>query len=239
METQATFKVWRTLAQRSCAQATLLALDGRRDEAIATLAPMLEAGRKLQPSSRTLVRPTIGIVIERMCVETAGIVLDLGSVSAAARARLAAALGAENSAAMARRLILVEYAQFAPTFFKAKLGDTLAPSKGIGPVVRGPLNLLGGLFVNPNATINLLGQHVFELAALAEARQLGKFSVRQQGFGDTELRRPGMKNLFGRHMVSMATSAYTKVLDSHWKTADLREALRQRLTVQSPAAATR
>ena len=174
-----------------------------------------------------------------MCVETAGIVLDQGPVAAAARARLAAALGAENSAALARRMILVEYLHFVPMFFRTKLGDHFASGRSIGPVVRAPLNLLGGLFFNPNATINLYGQHVFELAALAEARELGKFSVRQQGFDDTELRRPGMKNLFGRLMINMATPAYGKVLDSHWKTADLREALRQRLIVQSLAATTR
>jgi hypothetical protein len=46
---------------------------------------------------------------------------------------------------------------------------------------------------------------------------------------DTLLTQPGMKNVGGRLMLSMAVPAYSKVVESHWKTADLRTALRVRL----------
>ena len=223
------FQVWRTLSQRACGFATLQALDGRGDDAIATLLPMLEAGIKLQPSSRTLVRSMVGVVVERMCLETCGIVLDLAPVSAATSARLRAALGPDNAAALARRLILIEYAQFAPVLSTMKLGDQATYQGERLPFLRRPLNLLSGLLLNPNATTNRYGQHIFELAALAEARELGRFTVQSQGFENALWHKSGPKNLGGRLMLNLAVPAYQKVVESHWATADLRTGLRQRL----------
>ena len=223
------FQVWRTLAQRTCAQATLQALDGHGDDAISTLLPMLEAGRRLQPSSRTLVRTMIGIVIERMCVETAGIVLDQAPASAATRARLAAALSGENAPALARRLILVEYAQFAPSISSMKLGDLVTYNGERLPILRRPLNLFSRILINPNATINLYGSYLYELAALAETRELGKFAVRSKDFGNQLQHLSGMKNLGGRLLLNMAVPAYQKVVESFWQTNDVRETLRKRL----------
>jgi len=86
------FHPFRAMSQNGCAVAGLLAIDGRGDEAIDVLIPLIQVGRKIQPSARTLVRLMIGIVIERMTLETAGFVLDTTTVSPAARARLARAL---------------------------------------------------------------------------------------------------------------------------------------------------
>jgi hypothetical protein len=224
------FQVWRTLSQRTCAIATLLALDGRGDEAVALLAPQLEVSRRLQLSSRTLVRTMVAVVVERMTLETAAIVLDRPPVSAASRARLTAALAHENGPALARRLLLIEYVVFAPYSRSLKLGDMIASTRGLSSFpLRRPLNLLSRLFYNPIATTNLYGDRSRELADLAEARELGKFAVRSQELFDTLLTQPGMKNVGGRLMLSMAVPAYSKVVESHWKTADLRTALRVRL----------
>ena len=224
------FQPWRTLSQRTCAAATLLALDGHGDEAIALLVPLLEVSRKLQLSSRTLVRTMIALAVERMTLETAGLVLDRTPVSAASRARLTAALANENAPALARRLLLVEYVLFAP-LNRMKLGDSIAGTWGNEKfILRRPLNFLSALFLNPIATTNIYGDRVRELADLAEARELGKFAVRSQDFGNILLKEPGMKNVGGRLMLTMAVPAYSKILESHWKTADLRVALRTRLT---------
>jgi hypothetical protein len=224
-----TFQVWRTLSQRTCAQATLQALDGQGDEAIATLVPLLEVSRKLQLSSRSLVRTMVAVFVERLTLETAGIVLDHTPVSAASRARLAAALANENAPALARRLLLVEYVVFAPNTMRVKLGDNLAATRGSNFILRRPLNFLSALFFNPVATTNVYGDRIRELADLAETRELGKFSVRCQDFGNIAWRQAGMKNVGGRLMLSMAVPSFDKVLASHWKTADLRAALRQRV----------
>ena len=221
---------WRTLAQRACATATLLALDGHGDEALALLVPLLEVSRKLQLSSRTLVRTMIAVVVERMTIETVGLVLDRTPVSAASRARLTVALGHENAPALARRLPLAEYVTFTPVFNRMKLGDSIAATWGNEKtLLRRPLNFLSALFLNPIATTNIYGDRVRELADLAEARELGKFAVRSQDFGNILMREPGMKNVGGRLILSMAVPAYSKILESHWKTADLRITLRTRL----------
>lgn len=223
------FQPWRVLAQRTCAIATLQAIDGHGDEAIATLVPLLEVSRRLQLSSRTLVRTMIAVVVERMCLETAGIILDRTPVSAASRARLGAALDGENAPALARRLILVEYVHFAPLLSHMRFGNFYNLAMERPSALRGPLNLISTLLLNPIATINLYGDHARELADLAEARELGKFAVRSKGFFDPLLMKPSMKNLGGRLAINMATPSLEKVVDSHWKTFDAREALRKRL----------
>ena len=111
-----------------------------------------------------------------------------------------------------------------------KLGDQMAVTRGTPNfLLRRPFNFLSALFFNPIATTNLYGDRVRELADLAEAREIGKFTVRSQDFGNLLLRQPGMKNVGGRLMLLMAVPSYNKVLESHWKTADLRVAMRDRL----------
>ncbi|HVU24788.1 MAG TPA: hypothetical protein VHE13_11750 [Opitutus sp.] len=227
------FQAWRALSQHTCAIATLQALDGHGDDAVATLLPMLELGRKLQPSARTLVRAMIGVVIERMCLETAGIILDHAAVSPARRAALAAALAGDNAPAGARRLLLIEYAQLAPALNPMRVGTLVTDDASWTRIFRRPLDLVSSLFFNPNATANLYGRQVFELAALAEARELGQFAVRTRTFDRALSHGIGMKNVGGRLILQMTTPAYGKVVESYWQTADLRAALRSRL---APAA---
>lgn len=223
------FDVWRTLSQRGCAIATLQAIDGHGDEALATLRPLVEAARKMQTSSRTLVRFMIAVVVQKMAVDTAAIVLDVAPVGAEARAQFAAALAGRNPAAGARRILLMEYATFSPMIGAMRLGDHYAMTHGGGGVLRRPLNFLSALLINPNATTNLYGGVVFELAALAEARELGKVAVRSKGFSAEPLERGGMKNLGGRLMLVMAVPAYDKVLESYWKLDDACTAVVKRL----------
>lgn len=228
------FQPWRTLSQRACATATLLALDGRGDEAIALLVPQLEVSRKLQLSSRTLVRTMIAEVVERLTLQTAALVLDRTPVSAASHARLTTALANENGPALARRMLLMEYVQFSPSFIRMKLGDHLAATWGNEKtLLRRPLNFLSALFFNPIATTNLHGDHVRELAELAATRDLGKINARSQDFGDILMKEPGMKNVGGRLVLSMAVPAYSKIIEGHWKAADLRVELRARLAASN------
>jgi hypothetical protein len=226
------FLPWRTLSKHTCALATLLALDGHGDEAIDLLVPQLEVSRKLQLSSRTLVRTMIAVVVERVTLQTAALVLDWTTVSPASRTRLAAALANENASALARRLLLIDYALFAPLSSRMKLGNHLAATWGNEKtLLRRPLNLLSALFFNPIATTNIYGDHMRELAELAEARELGKFAMRSQDFDNFLLKEPGMKNVGGRLMLTMAVPAFDKILERHWKTTDLRVELRTRLAV--------
>jgi hypothetical protein len=223
------FQPWRALSYHACGIATLQALNGHGDDAIATLLPLLEVSRKLQPTSRTLVRSLIAEVAERMTLQTTLIVLDHATVSEATRRRLSAVLANENAPAMARRLIMEDFVQFWSSYLTMKLGDAIVPDRGLVSCLHGPLNLLSALFLNPNATVNLYGDHVRELAALAEERDLRQFATRNWSFGDEALLEAGLKNLGGRLMVNRAVPAYDKALEMHWKVADLRAAVRQRL----------
>lgn len=168
------FQVWRTLSKHTCAVAMLWALDGRGDEAIALLVPQLEVSRKLQLSSRTLVRTMIAVVVERVTLQTAALVLDQKPVSAASHARLTAALANENGPDLAHRMLLIEYFRFAPYVNSMNLGDHLAGTWGNEKtMLRRPLNFLSALFFNPIATTNIYGDHLRELAKLAAASDLG------------------------------------------------------------------
>jgi hypothetical protein len=224
------FDVWRFLSQRTCAIASLQALDGRGDEAVATLLPMLEVGRKFETSSRTLVRLMIARVVQKLCYQTAGFILERGNPGAAARARLRAALDGGNGPAGARRIVLIEYAHFMPTLAKLSLTDA-ATAVDVGGASRLPraFNLLTRLVFNPRATTNLYGDHAYELAALAETRDYGGFAVRQQAFTQASFQQGGMKNLGGRLMLNMAIPGYQKIIKTYWDIEDLRLALLGRL----------
>ena len=226
------FQVWRTLSQHSCAIASLQALDGQGDAAIATLLPALQLGRKLQSTSRTLVRSMIGIIIEKMMLQTVAFVLDHTAISPASRAALAAELRIGNGSAGARHLILTEIPMMAAALARetpSVLFGTMAPGNS-SPPTRGLLNALGPFLCNIRATVNLYADHMYELAALAETRQLDRLDAWSNGFIADAYRQRSFKNLGGRWLVLRASPAYTKVLQSYWTTQDLRVTVLARVT---------
>jgi hypothetical protein len=218
------FQVFRTMSQRGCAAASLLAIDGQGDAAIDTLLPVLEVGCKLQPSARTLVRFMIGIVIERLALSTAEFVLAQSNPSPAAKARLAAALErARFGEAGARHMIAVEYALALGGSAGWGLGDWVTAENERLPWLRRPLNLVSPLVYNPRASMNLLGRLNAELADLAARREVGKVGPRSAEFVSRE-GRPRFKNFMGS-MILGWTPAYSKVVDTYWKAEDQRAAL--------------
>ncbi len=224
------FDVWRFMSQRTAAAASLQALDGKGDEAIATLLPMLEVSRKFETSARTLIRLMIARTCQKLCYQTAGFILDRSNPSPAARARLLTALEGGNGAAGARRIVLIEYALFMPALAKLSLTETAA-AVDWGSSRRLPrvLNVFTRIVFNPRATTNLYGDHAYELAGLAEARDLGGFAVRQESFVHASYRQGGMKNLGGRLILNMAVPAYQKVVKTYWDIEDLRLAVLARV----------
>ena len=130
---------------------------------------------------------------------------------------------------MARRLVQIEYAQFAPRFGHLRLGELLMLGREGGGVVRPLLNFLSGFAINPNATINLYGRFVEELAGHAERRELGKLAAARAALHRQFRGEVRMKNLGGRLVVWISTPAYDRIVGSHWKLTDLREELLRRL----------
>ncbi len=214
------FGPYRSTAQLACAEAGLLALEGKGDEAMDVVIPIIEVGRKLEPSARSLVRFMVARVVQKMGLHTARFILDHATVSSERRARLAAALqGGSGGPAGARRMVLIEYA-ISSNYLLSQFGD---------PARQRPLwkRALLGLFrfvYNPVATTNRYGELTQELAGLAERRELAGFGARAEAFvaGNSQ---PRFKNMAGRLMLSLTIPSYTKVLDSYWKIEDLRAAL--------------
>lgn len=221
------FDVWRTLSQRMCAAASQQVLDGQGDEALATILPLLEISRKLEPSSRTLIRTMIARVMQKLSLHTITFILNRSTPSAAIRPRLAAALAGGNGPAGARRMVLIEYPAFASVIPTLNLGDQeLFSGEGKSPMA-GPLRLLSPFLFNPIATVNIHGDRIYELAALAEAREIGKFTVRNS---TPEFGRPtSPKNVGGAVVLAMAMPAMDKVVRVYWEIEDQRTALHARV----------
>jgi hypothetical protein len=223
------FSLFRAMSQRGCAIASLQALDGHGDAAVETLLPILEVSRKLQPSARTLVRPMIAIVMERMCLETANFVLDHAAVSPAARTRLVAVLsGGGDGAAGARRLIAIEYAAQLGVARDRPLGDLMF--RVSSPWLRRGLNTVSPLVFNPRATFNLYGDFVAEEQELAANREFDQLAARTKTFLE-HTARPHFKNFVGTLLLGVTTPILSAVAKSYWKAQDTRAALLARLTV--------
>ena len=214
------FAPYRSFSQLACAEAGLLALEGKGDEAMDTLLPVLEVSRKLEPSARSLVRFMVARVIQKMSLHSARFILDHATVSPDRRARLAAVLaGGSGGPAGARRMLLIEYA-ISTNYLLSHFGD---PAKQ-RPLWKRSLLGLFRLVYNPVATANRYGALTKELADLAERRELAGFGTRAEAFIASNSR-PHFKNMAGGLMLSMTIPSYTKVLDSYWKIEDLRTTL--------------
>jgi hypothetical protein len=224
-----TFAPFRAISQHACAIASLQAIDGKGDAAFETLLPILQVSRKLEPSSRTLVRFMVARVMQKLALEAATFVLDTTPVSPAARARFASALtggcGGEDGA---RRLVSVEYAwAFTVTcqrenfpFFAAKDETVRWLSR-----VAGPLNRF---VFNPRRTINLYADLTADLEKLAIHREFAQLDALPNDFLEQHCRAQ-FKNIAGSALLSYLTPSYKKILEAYWTTEDLRAALNTRL----------
>ncbi|HVS52945.1 MAG TPA: hypothetical protein VHD62_11380 [Opitutaceae bacterium] len=215
----------RSYAQHAIAIAGLQAIDGHGDEAFATLQPLLEVSRRLEPSARTLVRFMIARVMQRTALEAAGFVLDTTAVSTAARARFAAALaGGSGGEAGARRLLAIEEAYMLHFSF----GDLAAARTDDRPVLLSSMNLLSPFVYNPRRTYNLQGELTARLQEFAARRDLKGFAACERDFFARDAA-PSFKNFLGTALLTVRTPAYGKILESYWKVEDARTALAVRL----------
>ena len=227
------FQPFRCLSQHGIAIASLQALDGHGDDAIDTLLPILQLGRKIQPYSRTLVRSMIGVVIEHISLQTAAFILDNSAVSPAARARLAAALQGGDPAAGGRYLLSTEYAFQLGAFGGKRLGDIYA-GYGSGdkhPWLHRAYNVVSPFVYNPRATFNIYGDLYVDLQDIIGRRQLEQMNPRMKKF-ITQDARPSFKNLYGKLLAQMMIPPYSKVSENYWRNQDLRAALIAGVTKQ-------
>ncbi|MSU70146.1 MAG: hypothetical protein EXS39_05100 [Opitutaceae bacterium] len=212
------------------AYASLLALDGHGDAALAEVRSLYGVAHKLESNSRTLVRAMIAVTIQRTAIETAVFVLDHATVSPAAQAEFSTTLAAMNAPAGARRLLLIEHVGFTPLL--VSLGSGLADTSYFGgktTVWHYPLLAVNRLVVNPRATQNLIGERFYELAALAGPRDLVRFMLRTHEIERDFAGVHQPKNLGGRLLANLRNVRFDKIVTSYWETEDARLALLARL----------
>jgi hypothetical protein len=223
-----TFAPVRVLSQHACAIASLQALDGNGDAAIATLMPILEVSRKLEPSSRTLVRSMMARVAQKLALETAWFVLGAAEVSPVSRARLSRALvGGSGGEEGARRLVSMEYAWGNVILGPWRSQQVILGNEALAQVRR-RLSSVELIVFNSRRTLNLYGELTLELQGAAAARRAGEIDAVQEKFFQRQ-GRIRFKNCAGLLTLSRMTPAYKKIVENYWLTEDLRSALHQRL----------
>ncbi len=221
----------RTYSLHVCDLAGLQALDGRGDEAIATLLPLLEVSRKLEPSARTLVRAMIARVMQQKAIRTAAFILDKTPVSPAMRDRLAAALALGIAGEVgARHLAAIDYTMILGAHGNQSLGD-LIPFQGSHKVLRWGLNVVGPFVYNRRHTINLIGEYTAKVQEAAVRRDLAGIERIQKTYYKS-LTQPRFKNYIGNYFASLISSPSTRMIETYWKIEDARLALLARLAKQ-------
>ena len=233
-----TFAPFRSYAHHVCEIAGRQALAGHGDEAMATLLPLLQVSRKLEPSSRSLVRTMTARVMQNLGLSAARFVLDTAAVSPAMRAQLVSALelglGGEEGV---RHLFAVEDGFIVEASADQPLGNLLPQERARSHLLRWSLNAAGPVLFNRCRTVNLHGDLTADLQALAARRDLEGFVRAQRDFLGARAR-PTFKNFLGNFLIGEMVPAYTKVVESYWKIEDSRTTLLARLRHPATAVAT-
>ena len=208
--------VLRRVVEAACAQAMLLAVDGKGDEAFAILRQVLSVNLKLERHARSdgrLLAAHRGIT---RAVATAHLVLAATPVSAPERAALAAVIAERDPAAFARRLAWLPYV-FANESLLKEPGIVFAAVAGdIGLRDRNLVKLFSWLrpfMVLPRNTANLLAR----FAAAAERQMLDPTddSIARDGVAVLLALSSGSpKNFGGRALVLIAVPNYEKLGES-------------------------
>ncbi len=225
--------IWHTYAQNAMAMAGLQALDGRGDEALAMLLPMLEAGGKLEEGARELRNLSLARVMQHAAVRAADFVLDTAPPSPQGRARFAAALAARGGGpAGARRIYAIRYAVIRDASDSFGRAITVW-ERGMFDFMRPPLDVLGPVAFNRRASLNRWGELFAALQESAarrepeQARQRVAEFIAQEG-------RPRFKNV-GMSWVTWLSSDQlglkhvAEQQKGYWADEDKRAALLARL----------
>ncbi|MEY4488699.1 MAG: hypothetical protein RIQ79_1207, partial [Verrucomicrobiota bacterium] len=225
------FPPMRVHARMVQVRATQLAQEGRGDEAIEVLLPLIEGAQKLEPSGRSLVRLRIARVLLELGVNAADNVLNLSSVSESSKERLATLLASGSGGELgARRLAGMEFTNY--------VSQRLSRDASSGPITGGLLgSWLGPVLINPNRTLNQMGAIIDEVQERAARRDSAGIKATLERSRRAVLAEGGIKNIVGQHFVLEETTYYyPTVFDRYWSIEDARAALIARLRGEtSPA----
>lgn len=223
------FAPLREVARFAAAQACLLALEGRSDEAVALLIPVFDAAQKLESNARTLVRRMVAITLQRQVVGALEYVLDQGELSASTRDELSRVLRSsiQDPAEGARLLCIAEYGIQSNLLLSPRLHQV---DFGANPRSLSISRLASFFLYNPKATVNRAGDILHAMAeagANRDARAMKDFE--DQIWATLHPSRFLAKNLVGTQLIELSLPAYNKVIESYWSVHDRRQALLARL----------
>lgn len=227
------YQVLRPLLINTMAYASMQALDGQGDAALATLQPLLEVGGKLEEGARGLIYWRKAREMQEAAMKGAEFVLDSSAVSGAARERFAAALAARGGGANgARRPYVIRLArmEYATDSFGRVI---LAGNERMFNLLEPGLNLIGPVAFNRQASRNRWSELFGDLAELAVRRQPDQAQRRAEDFLDLESR-VRLKNHGHAWLVCFTTKllglkTVGEEQTKYWKLEDRRTALLAKL----------
>ena len=217
---------FRVTIRLACARATLLATDGKGDEAMEVLLPYLRVCFKLEPASRTLVRSMIARSGLGTTMRTASYIVAHSPVSPERKAQLAAVLaGKGDPAVLARRLLLIEYARHYEEVFNNrdfKFGQLASGQNGeANGFVVGLGNRLDRLLFLRRASANLQANLTYPTADLAAKHDLKGFAD-QGSLLFRQMNNAPLKNTGGVLTTNLMLPSYQKVMEHFWTVEDNR-----------------
>lgn len=212
----------RAVTQRAAGIARIRAIEGEGEAAVAVILPVIHVARRLEMTSRTMVRTMIARLMLKAAVKELEFVLDRCVLAPATRATLVAALREGNAGHMsARRMIESEY-----IFAQSALSD-IANGERNAETAMGVRSIPQSLFLNRRRSINLY----WDVNQLAQeqigSRQLDRFDEHVETYvakGSLPF-----KNLAGRNLTLLAQPSFAKVGKHFWEIEDARLAVIERL----------
>ncbi|MEY4489783.1 MAG: hypothetical protein RIQ79_2291 [Verrucomicrobiota bacterium] len=218
------FAPMRDLAKLRCAQAARLALDGRGDEGLSLLQPLVEVANKLEAQARSHRRIVAAQAVADLAIAMADQIMSKARTSPEARERFAAALRAGLSGERGvRRLLAVEHV-FANEFFQTLASQ---PQRGQSRVAAALERGLSLFHYNPNRTVNALDAVMIELQEHGARRDREGMKRCMARFRAANSR-GGIKNQTGREFLAQVLTPSTAVW-RYWEQQDRKTALLVRL----------
>lgn len=223
------FAPMREVARFASAQACLLALEGRSDEAVALLIPVFDAAQKLEVNARTLVRRMVAITLQRQVIGALEYVLDEDKLTAATSDDLSRMLRSslQDPAEGARLLCLAEYGIQSDLLLSPRLHQV---DFGDNPRSLNIARTASFFFYNPKGTVNRAGDILHAMAEAGANRDaLAMQNWEEQIWTTRHPSRFLAKNLVGTQLIELSLPAYDKVIEVYWSVHDRRQALLARL----------
>lgn len=215
------YALWRTIALQEVALASILALDGRGDEALLRTLPVIELAQKLEDGAQTLNRARIARAILRIGMAGAGFVIETSAPSRESIWRMQQLLARGGGTAGLEQMLTIEIAHQSRYFDTQSFGDICAGHFAWTEQLRVPLNIVGRALFQRHATSRLHSDFLDEIRAAALQRSPEKLRTAEQRF-DQSIRAPSLRNVGGRLLLRHAAPPYEKLVRSYWEVESMR-----------------